>query len=70
MAREKIDYGDDVYLLDDFIDMVETGMFIDDDGFGLYSNGKVVYTQHMVHPSNIANGDTDYTFTHVVWYNK
>ena len=70
MARQKIEYGDDVYTLDDFIDCVEDGLFIDSDGFGLYSNGKVVYTQHMVHPSDVSGSGADYTFTHVVWYNK
>ena len=60
--------GDDLMELSAFTSLVQSGMFIDSDGQGYYSNGKVIFKNEKVFPSEILAGLTK-NYSHVVWYN-
>lgn len=63
---------DDVYTLEEFTEYCESGMFIDDDGYGLLvKDGKACMT-YTVRPSLVVRcGSATYMdATHVVWYNR
>lgn len=60
-------YGDHM-TLQDFIDSVECGAFIDYDGTGYYATEKHI-TDIVVYPSDITMG-FDRQWSHVVWFNK
>lgn len=62
------DYGDHM-TLGSFLDCVQSGCFIDYDGFGEYATATQV-SDKRVHPSDVAYGDIDRNYTHVVWYNR
>lgn len=64
------DYGD-LMTIEEWIECVESGGFIDYDGHGNYSNGEKV-SDHIVHPSDVAAEQIIKRddFTHVVWYNR
>ena len=61
-------YGDHM-TLGDFLDCVESGLFIDDDGFGEYATATQV-SGKKVHPSDVLAKVIDTDYTHVVWYNR
>jgi len=64
-------WDDDVYTLKQFVDMCESGGFIDYDGFGVYADKeKKMKTNIKVYPSDITSGKYRKDFTHVVWYNR
>ena len=75
---EPID-DDDVYTLDEWIGMVESGGFIDYDGMGDYAlNGEKASLKSSVanrfdpwvYPSDVKKGKIDRRFTHIIWYNR
>ena len=59
----------DMMTLEDFIGSCQCGGFIDDDGFGYYSDGERE-TDITIHPSDVMLGEYRKDFTHVCWYNK
>lgn len=44
--------------------------FIDYDGYGYYSDGKILFDDFIVYPSDIIEGKINYIFSHVVWFNR
>ena len=62
------DYGD-LMTLEEFIQHVENGYFIDYDGQGEYATDTHV-TGITVIPSDIIKGNINEEYTHVVWYNR
>ena len=62
------DFGD-VMSLNDFIDSVKKGYFIDYDGHGYYvRDGKE--SNIMLHPSDVERGAVRKDFDTIIWYNK
>jgi len=53
----------------DFKENCLNGSFIDYDGFGYYSDGKMESDIHIL-PSDFKNGVVRKDFEYVVWYNK
>lgn len=68
VLRPLDDYGDHMKL-GSFLDCVQSGGFIDYDGFGEYATETQVSGKR-VHPSDVAAGKIDTNYTHVVWYNR
>lgn len=62
------DYGD-VMFLDEFITDCIDGCLIDYDGFGHYSDGKLM-SDIVVNPSDVDAGEIKKEWTHVVWFNR
>ncbi len=62
------EYGD-LFTIEEFIKMVNSGSFIDYDGSGNYSNGTEM-TDIEVWPSDIAAGNIKKEWSHVVWFNR
>ena len=63
------DYGD-VMTLETFTNNCNNGFFVDYDGHGNLSDGKVMYGEE-IKPSHIKRGNKlDPKYTHVVWFNK
>ena len=65
------DYGD-LMTLDDWIDAVKQGAFIDYDGHGYYAcdGGMLTGPEHQVYPSMVKEGKIMDTFTHIMWFNR
>ncbi len=63
------DYGD-LMTMREWIKCVESGGFIDYDGFGLYAFKDICFRNTQVMPSDVKKGKIDKSFTHIVWYNK
>ena len=61
-------YGDHMTILE-FIEAVESGGFIDYDGFGKYAS-ETEMSEIVVRPSDIKNGRLVRGFSHVVWFNR
>jgi hypothetical protein len=59
---------DDVYTVEDFLSLVQTGMFIDDDGFGHPVQNELADVDIDVYPSDPLSIPLD--ATHIVWYNR
>lgn len=55
--------------MEEFIETVKCGFFIDYDGYGCYSDGKEI-SQGSVCPSDVAKGTVDMKWSHVVWFNR
>ncbi len=73
LQTEEVDEDDDIYTLEEFRENVNCGGFIDDDGYGDWSDGKVKLRgwNNKVHPSSFGEDLRDHPWaTHVVWYNK
>lgn len=73
---EKIEYTDipkygDLMTLEEFIDNVECGGFIDYDGWGKYATSDKM-SNKTIRPSNVKSNRllTNDEFTHVVWFNR
>lgn len=62
-------YGD-LIPLNDFVHMVVSGGFIDYDGTGYYSDGKVYFRNKPAIPSEFTKGNIDRSFAYVMWFNK
>ena len=77
---EPVEKDDDVYTMEDWINNVKVGGFIDYDGFGDYAidgykyqppcNEDNVYAEPWVYPSDVKKGKINMGFTHIVWYNR
>lgn len=61
------DYGD-VFPLDEFVEMVESGFFIDYDGHGYPVKNNLVNNDIIVKPSKIDEIPKD--ATHIIWFNR
>ena len=63
--------SDDIYTIDDFLDMVKSGYLTDYDGHGHYSDGicfnPVIYVKPSMHKEIESFPDK---VTHIIWYNK
>ena len=70
MNCKKIDTDDDVMTLEEWRACCDCGGFIDYDGFGYYSDGKVMWTDHTAHPSERNLVKPPEGTTHVVWFNR
>jgi hypothetical protein len=59
----------DTFTMEEFIDAVKSGLFVDSDGYGYYAtdNGKSDIT---IYPSDIIENMYRKDFTHVIWFNK
>ena len=62
------DGEDDVYTVDEFREKVETGMFIDYDGFGYPVREGKADPDITVKPSRLDDIPAD--ATHIVWFNR
>lgn len=67
LGREIPDYGD-TFTMDEFIECCESHSFVDYDGYGYYSDGKLMYG--LVRPSDVIKGKINKSYSHVVWFNK
>lgn len=70
IGKRKVKKDDDLYTLQEFVRMVESGACTDYDGFGYYSDGKHVYPNMKALPSQIYKGMISSAFNYVVWFNK
>jgi len=59
----------DLMTLDEFINDVESGMFIDYDGFGCYATMDEE-TKIMVRPSDLKRGLIKKEYPLIVWFNR
>lgn len=66
--REIPEYGD-LMTMQDFVECVECGGFIDDDGSGNYSDGRHM-TDIGIEPSDVSALEHDTSWSHVVWFNR
>lgn len=59
----------DTFTMEEFIDAVNSGLFVDSDGYGYYAtdNGK---SDIYIYPSDIKENMYRNDFTHVIWFNK
>jgi hypothetical protein len=64
-----IDIGD-LMTIGEFIDSVHQGNLIDYDGFGYYSDGKLMLAGLRIYPSAVKAGYFNTSYSHVVWFNK
>ena len=55
--------------LEDFIKYVESGCFVNDDGYGDYATS-IEISNLLAIPSRIKDGKINRSFTHVVWFNR
>lgn len=62
------DYAD-VMTLDEFVEAVKQGVFVNDDGSGYYATATEMSDVPAV-PSEIRKGLLQPGFTHVAWFNK
>ena len=59
--------------LKEFIEYCKNGNFIDYDGFGYYSNSRIVHEDNdelRVYPSLITGGIIKHEYKYVHWYNR
>lgn len=59
--------------LKEFIEDCKNGNFIDYDGFGYYSNSRIVHEDNdelRVYPSQITGGIIKHEYKYVHWYNR
>jgi hypothetical protein len=62
------DYGD-VMSLKEFIECVESGGFIDYDGFGRYVKDSME-SNIRIYPSDVKSGNVRKDFDTIIWYNR
>jgi hypothetical protein len=62
------DDEDDVYTVDQFINLCESNMFIDYDGYGHPVKDGLCDRHITIYPSGLHNIPLD--ATHIVWYNR
>jgi len=66
---KKLSEFGDLMTLQDFKECCECGGFIDYDGYGYYSDGKM-QSDIAIYPSDIMSGKYRKDFSHVVWFNR
>jgi hypothetical protein len=59
---------DDVYTVEEFRNLCESMMFVDDDGFGYPVKDSKADKTIWIYPSGLHNIPLD--ATHIVWYNR
>jgi hypothetical protein len=65
----EIEVDDDVMSMDDFIEAVNQGCFIDYDGFGSYvKDGKI--SNIRIYPSDVQHNSVRKDFDTIIWFNK
>ncbi len=69
MKFEPIPKYGSLMTIEQWLDCVKCGGFIDYDGFGNYAF-KEKMSDKEVRPSDVKKGKIDKTFTHVVWFNR
>jgi hypothetical protein len=69
VAKYPIKKDDHHMTIDDFIRECRHYNFIDDDGFGEYAT-ETEKTDIRIDPSDVTSNNIDFTYTHVVWYNR
>ena len=73
MENEQLlpDYGT-LFTVYDFIEYCGQGSFMDGDGSGYYSDGRVYWLDQEAKPSDIVRGKLkfSYKYRYVVWFNK
>lgn len=62
------DYGDHM-TMKEWLECVDCGGFIDYDGGGNYATDTQM-TNLEVYPSDVAKGNVDKSWTHIVWFNR
>ena len=70
---QPIEIGDHLMTMEEWLECVDCGGFIDYDGYGYLSDGKLKYPDHQIWPSDVERlGDkfNPKQFTHVVWFNR
>jgi hypothetical protein len=62
----------DVFPFVRFYEGCKIGGFTNDDGHGYLASSTLMYLEHRIDCSNIAEGDGKvvFPFTHVAWFNK
>lgn len=68
--NRKQSFDGDLMELHSWVNAVQKGCFIDNDGFGFYSDGVKEFSLMMVHPSDVNKGNILSCFSHIVWYNR
>jgi hypothetical protein len=69
-SLEDIPDFSDRYALIDFVEYCRNSGFIDYDGTGYYATPTKMSRMHRVKPSDICEGRIDYSWTHVIWFNR
>lgn len=73
MEEEKLlpPYGT-LFTVYDFIERCGKGLFVDSDGIGYYSDGRVYWTDRVAKPSDIVAGKLNFSwkYRYVVWFGK
>jgi hypothetical protein len=59
----------DLMTMQEFIDSVKDGLFVDDDGHGRYANSMMM-SPELIYPSDVIKGVVLEGWTHVAWFNK
>ena len=59
----------DLMTLQEFIDSVKDGLFVDYDGHGRYANSMMM-SPELIYPSDVIKGVILEGWTHVAWFNK
>lgn len=61
-----------LYSVYDFIEHCGKGLFVDDDGVGYYSDGRVYWKDKPAIPSDITRGKLNFSwkYRYVIWFNK
>lgn len=62
-------FGEKFNLLD-FVESVQFGSFVNDDGHGYYGDAKGYYQALPAVPSEIAKGTINADYPYVAWFNK
>jgi hypothetical protein len=62
------DYGD-LFTMEEWKGCVMSGLFIDYDGFGNYAT-ETEMSDIVVKPSDLAKGEVDESWSHVMWFNR
>lgn len=68
MTRPIPDYGE-IFLLNEFVEAVQHGIFCDDDGSGYYAIETEYYDDKPANPSDVFYYPQT-VYTHVMWFNK
>jgi len=68
MTEQRVE-GGNLFTVEEFLECVQSGGFIDYDGFGKYYDGKKT-VDGLVFPSEVVKNGLKPGFTHIVWYNR
>jgi len=69
-AKTKIQSFGDLMTLNEFIENCKSGLLIDWDGTGYYSDEDGYYMSFAAKPSDVIEGKIKTVFTNVIWFNK